>query len=192
MKRLVSGVLVCVMILSFASCSLSNDKRKGDRVNSDDIKAENKGLLDMSLESVISKTVHGLGQEYEDYLNLYYMDDAFSKDNSNLGIVNYGFIDYGNYEQHVGDNIIDTNSEIYIIEFDKSSNEYKKLNVGSTISVVRDGYTHSAVVSAINHQYVLCIYACQSVRDGATTEETVPRFTLAYTQGGYDAFIGLE
>ena len=41
MKKLVSGLLACAMLVCFASCDLSDNKRKGDREKSDDIKSEN-------------------------------------------------------------------------------------------------------------------------------------------------------
>ena len=41
MKKLVSGLLACAMLVCFASCDLNDNKRKGDREKSDDIKSEN-------------------------------------------------------------------------------------------------------------------------------------------------------
>ena len=40
MKKFVSGLLACAMLVCFASCDLNDNKRKGDREKSDDVKAE--------------------------------------------------------------------------------------------------------------------------------------------------------
>ena len=198
MKKLVSGLIACVMLFSLAGCNLSNktvEESKG-KISSTEVKVEKfmkkDGKIDQSLENVIKVTVHGLGSDYEDHLNLEFMDESSAADNKSSGIVNYGYIWYGDLERHVGDKIYDTESNIYVFEFDTSSKEYKDLDIGSSIIFYRDGESVVADVTAINQQYVLSIYACETVRNGEKTVEKLPQFTLANTQGGYTAFTGIK
>lgn len=56
-----------------------------------------------------------------------------------------------------------------------------------------NGYgTEAAVITAINKQYVLCIYAKEFNKDDKTIEETLPEFTLGNAQAGYKAFVDIK
>ena len=181
MKKLVSGLLACAMLVCFASCDLSDNKRKGDREKSDDL----------NLDEVVAITVTGLGSDYKNYLNLKYMDSSTAEKNQAKGINNYAYIDRYDIQTDGNETIRELKVEIYIFEVDTTSDMYKNLKTGGMITFF-DGYsTNAAVVTAINKQYVLCIHASDYIKDDKTIEETMPEFTLGNAQKGYEAFIGM-
>lgn len=155
--------------------------------------AKNEGDLYMNLDEVVAVTVTGLGSEYKDFLNLKYMQADASEKNLEKGIRNYAYITRldANTDPDNGDIIKEMTVDIYIFEVDTTSDMYKNLKVGGMITYYNGFTTEAATITAINKQYVLCIYAKEYNRDDKTIEETAPEFTLGNAQKGYETFIGL-
>lgn len=222
MKKFVSGLIACVMLFSLASCDLGGSgKDKRDREKSDDIKTEkeleetetettvtseteetttvptfakNDGDLLYNLDDVVALTVAGLGSDYKDYLNLKYMDPEASSKNLEKGIRNYAYIWRGDSDTDPvsGDIIKELTVNIYIFEVDTASDNYKNLKEGGMLTFFNGYGTEAAVITAINKQYVLCIYAKEFNKDDKTIEETLPEFTLGNAQAGYKAFVDIK
>ena len=234
MKKLVSGLIACVMLFSLASCDLGGSgKDKRDREKSDDIKTEkeleetetettvtseteetttsvvfeeptevttvptfakNDGDLLYNLDDVVALTVAGLGSDYKDFLNLTYMAPEASAKNLEKGIRNYAYIWRGDSDTDPvsGDIIKELTVNIYIFEVDTASDNYKNLKEGGMLTFFNGYGTEAAVITAINKQYVLCIYAKEFNKDDKTIEETLPEFTLGNAQAGYKAFIDIK
>ena len=233
MKKLVSGLIACVMLFSLASCDLGgSEKTKSDRVKSDDIKTEkeleetetettvtseteattsdtsveitettsiptfakNDGDIMLNLDEVVAVTVTGLGHEYKDFLNLTYMAPEASAKNLEKGIRNYAYITrlVADTDPASGDLLKELSVDIYIFEVDTASDNYKNLKEGGMLTFFNGYGTEAAVITAINKQYVLCIYAKEFNKDDKTIEETLPEFTLGNAQAGYKAFVDIK
>ena len=153
--------------------------------------AKNEGDISLNLDDVVAATVAGRGSDYKDALNLDYMPADSAEKNLEKGIRNYAYIWRSETDLDNNDIVRELQVNIYIFEVDTTSDMYKNLKVGGMITFNNGYSTGAAAVSAINKQYVLCIYACEKKRDDKTIEETVPEFTLGNAQKGYETFIGL-
>ena len=91
-----------------------------------------------------------------------------------------------------GDLLKELSVDIYIFEVDTASDNYKNLKEGGMLTFFNGYGTEAAVITAINKQYVLCIYAKEFNKDDKTIEETLPEFTLGNAQAGYKAFVDIK
>lgn len=105
-----------------------------------------------------------------------YQDEAeVAKNNKGIGVVNY-----------VGLWHHDLNYDIYIIEFDVNSKEYKDLAVGKRVGFFSGSSKSYYYVTAINKQYVLFLY------EGRKFENNQPPFKEKGAQKAYDAFMAIK
>ena len=152
---------------------------------------KNEGDLSLNLDEVVAVTVTGLGSDYKNYLNLKYMTAASAEKNLEKGIRNYAYIWRYDADMDNDDLTREMTVEIYIFEVDTTSELYKDLKVGSMLTYYDGSTANAAVITAINKQYVLCIYAREYRKGQDTLEETAPEFTLGNAQKGYETFVGL-
>ena len=105
-----------------------------------------------------------------------YQDDAeVAKNNKGIGVVNYVGLWYH-----------DLNYDVYIIEFDVNSKEYKDLAVGKRVGFFSGSSKSYYYVTAINKQYVLFLY------EGGKFENNQPPFKEKGAQKAYDAFMAIK
>ena len=194
MKKLISVLLTGIMVLGLSACNLVIDPTEStSKFNSDKVKSEYKDdKLDMEFAVMMSKIFRGID---DDKINVSYMESGAQENIKDYGIKNYVYMEtYEANTNQTGDEILyELKTEIYIFEYDMTSDAYSKLAVGDTLSYYT-GYDTAAVdVTAINGQYVLCICVTENKLDiNKTTKVTQPIFTLSEdAQKCYDAFIEL-
>ena len=125
--------------------------------------------------------------EFDDYKNFHFANPNDAKSNSSAGIVDA--VDYKLMDGVENDYRM---LDMFIIEYDTDSENYKKLFVGDTITVYIQGTSYELVIAAINKQYVLCEYV-KFVNDSALTlEEKEMPFTYDRAKTAYRVFTAFE
>ncbi|MCR4729578.1 MAG: hypothetical protein K5881_01485 [Saccharofermentans sp.] len=142
-------------------------------------------------EILVDKVHAALG--IEDYRNKEYQNKSTTVKNRYIGIRNMVHFWRGESDLDGNEVIWEFNVNVWIFEFDTESQEYKDLKEGSRLDYYENDYINSAVVTAINGKYVLCIEASDyKVRKKQEIKETKPVFTLGNAQNGYEAFINTK
>ena len=195
MKKNISALLACTVLLSFAACgqltseqtTSSPDSEKEDNSN---ITTETETSKVVSLEfDEVQKAVFGK-LEYDES-NLKKPDEDNRLKNTIIGITDMVRLkiepaDAENNEE-------DLRVYAYIFEFDTNSFEYKNLEVGEEVAFFLGyGFPEGAIVSAINGKYVVCLnaYKGKTGTDSYISEKT-PDYTLGTLQESYNAFVEL-
>lgn len=188
MKKTICTILICVFVFGLTACNKEQNKGKvsaGSESKQELQDIENK--LDMTIDIVTSNVINGWG---EDAINQDFMDKAFAKKNKELGILNYVHLDS---RETITDEY-DLSTDIYIVEMDSRTDNYKKLEVGKTLSYYTEESVKTFEITAINGQYVLGIRVSEehTNMEQEPVVQTQPTFTLNNTQGAYDAFLKLK
>lgn len=205
MKKVLSTLLACSVLLGFAGCNITVPS-DGPTVSSEVITDETEGITDASepeetttteekfvegmikssLDEITDRFMYGLGDTHEgqEYLRLN-MDPEDAEKNQTLGIKDYRNITLG-YFSNLTQNGLDNKPETwyefdaYIFKMDMESDQYKTAAEGGKVSVLIDrntGAVKEMPVVAVRGQYVLCI----SVEEGKdyvrTLLEEGPEFT---------------
>ena len=206
MKRIVSILLSCTIILGLTAC---RDKSDNNRSNRDDKKekttviatdsvsdtvkdtvelSDNKNKdINLSFDEVIASTVAGFGYDYRAFLNIRYMTPSTAESNKLKGINNFAYI----WHREIWTDEAELKVEFYIFEFDTSSNHYKNIEIGKSIKFDEGDNSSSAVVTAVNGQYVLSIFA-RETSGSSKVEQSLPDFTIGTCQRGYETFLKLK
>lgn len=205
MKKLISTLLACSVLLGFAGCNItvpSDDPTVSSEVITDETEGitdasepeettttEEKfveGMIKSSLDEITDRFMYGLGDTHEgqEYLRLN-MDPEDAEKNQTLGIKDYRNITLG-YFSNLTQNGLDNKPETwyefdaYIFKMDMESDQYKTATEGGKVSVLIDrntGAVKELPVVAVRGQYVLCI----SVEEGKDFVRTImeegPEFT---------------
>lgn len=125
--------------------------------------------------------------EFDDYKNFHFANPNDAKSNISAGIVDA--VDYKLMDGVENDYRM---LDMFIVEYDTDSENYKKLFVGDTITVYIQGTTYELVIAAINKQYVLCEYV-KFVNDSTLTlEEKEMPFTYDRAKTAYRVFTAFE
>lgn len=205
MKKVLSTLLACSVLLGFAGCNITVPSEDSN-VSSQSITDETEGITDASepeetttteekfvegmikssLDEITDRFMNGLGDTHEgqEYLRLN-MDPEDAETNKKLGIKDYRNITLG-YFSNLTQNGLDNKPETwyefdaYIFKMDMESDQYKTAKEGGKVSVLIDrntGAVKELPVVAVRGQYVLCI----SVEEGKdyvrTLMEEGPEFT---------------
>ena len=160
MKKLVSTVLACTVLLGLASCHhLSSDQTT---TVSDSVSEETSGTT-ASEETTnaafltfdeVQKTVFG-NLDYDES-NLSKPDEKGALKNTYIGITDMVRLKIEDDDAESDDDKVKV--EAYIFEFDTDSYEYKHLRIDEWASYFMDnGFPEGAKVKAINGKYVLCV-----------------------------------
>ncbi|PWJ70767.1 hypothetical protein B0O40_0616 [Ruminococcaceae bacterium R-25] len=204
MKKVLSTLLACSVLLGFAGCNITvpsddptvsseviTDETEGitDASEPEETTTEEKfveGMIKSSLDEITDKFMNGLGDTHEgqEYLRLN-MDPEDAETNKTLGIKDYRNITLG-YFSNLTKNGLDNKPETwyefdaYIFKMDMESDQYKSAAEGGKVNVLIDrntGAVKELPVVAVRGQYVLCI----SVEEGKdyvrTLLEDGPEFT---------------
>ena len=205
MKKVLSTLLACSVLLGFAGCNItvsSDDPTVSSEVITDETEGitdasepeetttiEEKfveGMIKSSLDEITDRFMYGLGDTHEgqEYLRLN-MDPEDAEKNQTLGIKDYRNITLG-YFSNLTQNGLDNKPETwyefdaYIFKMDMESDQYKTAVEGGKVSVLIDrntGAVKEMPVVAVRGQYVLCI----SVEEGEDFVRTIleegPEFT---------------
>lgn len=205
MKKVLSTLLACSVLLGFAGCNItipSDDPTVSSEVITDETEGitdasepeettttEEKfveGMIKSSLDEITDRFMNGLGDTHEgqEYLRLN-MDPEDAETNKTLGIKDYRNITLG-YFSNLTQNGLDNKPETwyefdaYIFKMDMESDQYKSAAEGGKVNVLIDrntGAVKELPVVAVRGQYVLCI----SVEEGKdyvrTLLEEGPEFT---------------
>lgn len=205
MKKVLSTLLACSVLLGFAGCNItvpSDDPTVSSEVITDETEGitaasepeettttEEKfveGMIKSSLDEITDRFMNGLGDTHEgqEYLRLN-MDPEDAETNKTLGIKDYRNITLG-YFSNLTQNGLDNKPETwyefdaYIFKMDMESDQYKTAKEGGKVNVLIDrntGAVKELPVVAVRGQYVLCI----SVEEGKdyvrTLLEDGPEFT---------------
>ena len=205
MKKVLSTLLACSILLGFAGCNItipSDDPTVSSEVITDETEGitdasepeettttEEKfveGMIKSSLDEITDRFMNGLGDTHEgqEYLRLN-MDPEDAETNKTLGIKDYRNITLG-YFSNLTQNGLDNKPETwyefdaYIFKMDMESDQYKSAADGGKVNVLIDrntGAVKELPVVAVRGQYVLCI----SVEEGKdyvrTLLEDGPEFT---------------
>lgn len=205
MKKVLSTLLACSVLLGFAGCNITVPS-EDSTVSSESIPDETEGITDASepeetttteekfvegmikssLDEITDRFMYGLGDTHEgqEYLRLN-MDPEDAEKNQTLGIKDYRNITLG-YFSNLTQNGLDNKPETwyefdaYIFKMDMESDQYKTAAEGGKVNVLIDrntGAVKELPVVAVRGQYVLCI----SVEEGKdyvrTLLEEGPEFT---------------
>ena len=205
MKKVLSTLLACSVLLGFAGCNITVPS-EDSTVSSESIPDETEGITDASepeetttteekfvegmikssLDEITDRFMYGLGDTHEgqEYLRLN-MDPEDAETNKTLGIKDYRNITLG-YFSNLTQNGLDNKPETwyefdaYIFKMDMESDQYKSAAEGGKVNVLIDrntGAVKELPVVAVRGQYVLCI----SVEEGKdyvrTLLEDGPEFT---------------
>lgn len=199
MKKLVSTVLACTVLLGLASCHhLSSDQTT---TVSDSVSEETSGIT-ASEETTnaafltfdeVQKTV--LEKLEYDESDLKKPNDKDMIKNSYIGIVNMIRLNPPYYSDSESSDTKDDDVSVRadILEFDTNSFEYRNLKVGDEVSFFSGfGFPVGATVSAINGKFVLCLCGTkgESGTDSYVSEHS-PDYTLGNLQEIYEAFVKL-
>lgn len=163
------------------------DPDKTVNVTDSDPEAEYRALK--QFEILVGKVHASLGED--DYMNVVYQDNTNKKLNKNIGIRNMVHIWRSETDTEADDTIVtrNFNVNVWILEFDTESTEYKDLKVGGNAFYYERECINSSIVTAINGKYVICIEAVdEDVKNKKTKTETAPVFTLGNAQSGYETF----
>ena len=205
MKKVLSTLLACSVLLGFAGCNItipSDDPTVSSEVITDETEGitdasepeettttEEKfveGMIKSSLDEITDRFMNGLGDTHEgqEYLRLN-MDPEDAETNKTLGIKDYRNITLG-YFSNLTQNGLDNKPETwyefdaYIFKMDMESDQYKSAAEGGKVNVLIDrntGAVKELPVVAVRGQYVLCI----SVEEGKDYVRTImeegPEFT---------------
>lgn len=205
MKKVLSTLLACSVLLGFAGCNItvpSDDPTFSSEVITDETEGitdasepeettttEEKfveGMIKSSLDEITDRFMYGLGDTHEgqEYLRLN-MDPEDAEKNQTLGIKDYRNITLG-YFSNLTQNGLDNKPETwyefdaYIFKMDMESDQYKSAAEGGKVNVLIDrntGAVKELPVVAVRGQYVLCI----SVEEGKDFVRTImeegPEFT---------------
>ena len=133
------------------------------------------GKARATLSDVTRDILKALGRTAKN-TSLSYQDDAdVAKNNKGIGVVNF----VGIWHRDMG-------CDIYILEFDMDSKEYKDLQVGKRVGYFSGSGKSYYYVTAINKQYVLFVY------EGKRFENYQPPFKDMGAQKAYEAFMKIK
>ena len=207
MKKVLSTLLACSVLLSFAGCNItipSDNTTVSSEVITDETEGvtdpeseatttaettEEKfveGMIKSSLDEITDRFMYGLGDTHEgqEYLRLN-MDPEDAEKNQTLGIKDYRNITLG-YFSNLTQNGLDNKPETwyefdaYIFKMDMESDQYKTATEGGKVNVLIDrntGAVKELPVVAVRGQYVLCIYVEEGKDFVRTIMEEGPEFT---------------
>lgn len=159
-------------------------------------------MLPMSIDEVAEALLQQMGEDafilsIYDPSSEYYIDPEEYKDNnSSYGIIN--IISVGSYTEEAEGEYDTELVEIDIYEFDMDSEEYKGLSVGDKFSAYvpyGGGLECTEIVTAINHQYVITVYAAlgqEGELEDDMPAESEPPYTISGAKAAYDTFLALE
>ena len=206
MKKVLSTLLACSVLLGFAGCNItipSDNTTVSSEVTTDategvtDPESETttpetteekfvEGMIKSSLDEITDRFMYGLGDTHEgqEYLRLN-MDPEDAEKNQTLGIKDYRNITLG-YFSNLTQNGLDNKPETwyefdaYIFKMDMESDQYKSAAEGGKVSVLIDrntGAVKELPVVAVRGQYVLCVYVEEGKDFVRTIMEEGPEFT---------------
>lgn len=205
MKKVLSTLLACSVLLGFAGCNItvpSDDPTVSSEVITDETEGitdasepeettttEEKfveGMIKSSLDEITDRFMYGLGDTHEgqEYLRLN-MDPEDAETNKTLGIKDYRNITLG-YFSNLTQNGLDNKPETwyefdaYIFKMDMESDQYKSAAEGGKVNVLIDrntGAVKELPVVAVRGQYVLCVYVEEGKDYVRTLLEEGPEFT---------------
>ena len=205
MKKIISTLLACACLYSFAACNASvpdqsaasSEKTTAETENNTELSdtavenSENdeKGPINSSLKEIRFKILN----EYCDSTVSLYDKKYTLKDqekNSPNGITDFSCIFWlGNW---IVDGEIQYSMDrcIYLIEFDMNSDSYKNLKIGDEIKLyISDEREQTVHVAAINGQYVLGLTGEKDVDSkDKVLEENMPDYTIGNLQEIYKTF----
>ncbi len=133
------------------------------------------GKARAALSDVTRDILKAMGRTTKNTSISYQEKAEVANNNKGIGVVNYVGLWYHNL-----------NYEIYIIEFDINSKEYKDLAVGKRVGFFSGSSKSYYYVTAINKQYVLFLY------EGGKFENNQPPFKEKGAQKAYDAFMAIK
>ena len=206
MKKVLSTLLACSVLLGFAACNItvpSDNTTVSSEVTTEategvtDPESETttsetteekfvEGMIKSSLDEITDRFMYGLGDTHEgqEYLRLN-MDPEDAEKNQTLGIKDYRNITLG-YFSNLTQNGLDNKPETwyefdaYIFKMDMESDQYKSAAEGGKVSVLIDrntGAVKELPVVAVRGQYVLCVYVEEGKDYVRTLLEEGPEFT---------------
>lgn len=215
MKKVLSTLLACSVLLGFAGCNITVPS-DGSTVSSEVITDETEGITDASepeettteekfvegmikssLDEITDRFMYGLGDTHEgqEYLRLN-MDPEDAEKNQTLGIKDYRNITLG-YFSNLTQNGLDNKPETwyefdaYIFKMDMESDQYKTAAEGGKVNILIDrntGAVKELPVVAVRGQYVLCIYVEEGKDFTRTLKEEGPEFTAGEINKAIDNF----